>query len=406
LPQLAKRFETLPEYVLARIPQKKHELLKRGVDVIDLGAGDADLMPPEAALRRLGEAVQIPGMNRYGFGLGLVQFREAVSAWMQKRFGLKFDPLKEIVPLIGSKEGLSHLALAYMEAGRVAIVPEPGYNSYIGGSLLSGGEVYKYALRPRTKFLVELDEIPADVLKRAKVLYLNYPNNPTAAIAPKEYLERVVKRCRELDCLLVYDNAYSEVAFDGYVPPSIFEIEGARDIAIEFHSMSKTYNMTGWRCGWAVAKPEISAALAKVKSFVDTGQFQAVQAAAVAALDSWEQFLPRNLKVFTERRDAAVKAFCEAGFTCEAPKATMYLWIPLPDSVPSAAFAERLMDDEGVIVLPGSGFGAGGEGFFRISFITSPARIAEAAKRAGKVLRSMTAGEGTATKGREKARAR
>jgi LL-diaminopimelate aminotransferase len=394
LPQLAKRFETLPEYVLARIPQKKHELLKRGVDVIDLGAGDADLMPPETALRRLGEAVQIPGMNRYGFGLGLVQFREAVSAWMQKRFGLKFDPLKEIVPLIGSKEGLSHLALAYMEQGRVAIVPEPGYNSYIGGTLLSGGEVYKYALRPRTKFLVELDEIPADVLKRAKVLYLNYPNNPTAAIAPKEYLERVVRKCRELDILLVYDNAYSEMAFDGYVPPSIFEIEGARDVAIEFHSMSKTYNMTGWRCGWAVAKPEISAALAKVKSFVDTGQFQAVQAAAVAALESWEQFLPRNLKVFTERRDAAVKAFCEAGFTCEAPKATMYLWIPLPESVPSADFAERLMEDEGVIVLPGSGFGAGGEGFFRISFITSPARIAEAAKRAGKVLRSMQSGEG------------
>lgn len=398
MPQLAKRFETLPEYVLARIPQKKHELLKRGVDVIDLGAGDADLMPPEAALRRLGEAVQIPGMNRYGFGLGLVQFREAVAAWMQKRFGLTFDPLKEIVPLIGSKEGLSHLALAYMEQGRVAIVPEPGYNSYIGGTLLSGGEVYKYALRPRTKFLVELDDIPADVLKRAKVLYLNYPNNPTAAIAPREYLEKIVKRCRELDMLLVYDNAYSEMAFDGYVPPSIFEIDGARDVAIEFHSMSKTYNMTGWRCGWAVAKPEISAALAKVKSFVDTGQFQAVQAAAVAALENWEQFLPRNLKVFTERRDAAVKAFCDAGFTCEAPKATMYLWIPLPESIPSAAFAERLMEDEGVIVLPGSGFGAGGEGFFRISFITSPARIAEAAKRAGKVLRSMQSGEGSARK--------
>src|SRR5688572_13995922 len=363
-------------------------------------------MPPEGTLRRLSEAVYIPGMNRYGFGLGLVQFREAVAAWMQKRFGLSFDPLKEIVPLIGSKEGISHLALAYMEPGRVAIVPEPGYNSYIGGSLLSGGEVYKYALRPRTKFLVELDEIPAEVLKRAKVLYLNYPNNPTAAIAPKEYLERVVRKCRELDILLVYDNAYSEMAFDGYVPPSIFEIDGARDVAIEFHSMSKTYNMTGWRCGWAVAKPEISAALAKVKSFVDTGQFQAVQAAAVAALDSWEQFLPRNLQVFTERRDAAVKAFCEAGFTCEAPKATMYLWIPLPDSVPSAAFAERLMEDEGVIVLPGSGFGAGGEGFFRISFITSPARIAEAAKRAGKVLRSMQSGEGTAKKEREKAGAR
>ena len=390
MPELAKRFENLPEYVLARIPQRKHELLKRGVDVIDLGAGDADLMPPEAALRRLGEVMYIPQMNRYGFGLGLVQFREVVSAWMEKRFGLRFDPLREIVPLIGSKEGISHLALAYMEPGRVAIVPEPGYNSYIGGSLLAGGEVYKYALRPRTKFLVELDEIPADVLKRAKVLYLNYPNNPTAAIAPREYLERVVKRCRELDILLVYDNAYSEMAFDGYVPPSIFEIEGARDVAIEFHSLSKTYNMTGWRCGWAAARPEIASALSKVKSFVDTGQFMAIQSAAIAALENWDLFVPKNRATFAERRDAAVNAFRAAGFECESPKATMYLWIPLPEGIPSAAFAERLMEEEGVIVLPGSGFGAGGEGFFRISFITSPGRIAEAAQRAGRVLEKMT----------------
>jgi LL-diaminopimelate aminotransferase len=390
MPTLAKRFETLPEYVLARIPQRKHELLKRGVDVIDLGAGDADLMPPEAALRRITEAVYIPGMNRYGFGLGLVQFREAAANWMQKRFGLRFDPLKEIVPLLGSKEGLSHLAFAYMEPGRLAIIPEPGYNSYIGGSLLAGGDVYKYALRPRTNFLVDLDDIPQDVLRRANVLYLNYPNNPTAAIAPREYLESVVRRCRELDILLVYDNAYSEMAFDGYVPPSIFEIDGARDVAIEFHSMSKTYNMTGWRCAWAVAKPEIAAALAKVKSFVDTGQFMAVQSAAVAALESWEQWVPRNIQVFRERRDAAVTAFRNAGFQCEPPKATMYLWIPLPDGLPSATFAERLMEDEGVIVLPGSGFGAGGEGFFRISFITSPTRIAEAAVRAGRVLQKLT----------------
>ena len=393
MPSLAKRFETLPEYVLARIPQRKHELLKKGVDVIDLGAGDADLMPPEGALRRITEAVYIPGMNRYGFGLGLVQFREAAAAWMQKRFGLRFDPLKEIVPLLGSKEGISHLALAYMEPGRLAIIPEPGYNSYIGGSLLAGGEVYKYPLRPRTNFLVDLDDIPKDVLRRAKVLYLNYPNNPTAAVAPREYLEDVVRRCRELDILLVYDNAYSEMAFDGYVPPSIFEIDGARDVAIEFHSMSKTYNMTGWRCAWAVASPAIAGALAKVKSFVDTGQFMAVQSAAVAALESWETWVPRNIEVFRERRDAAVTAFRAAGFTCEPPRATMYLWIPLPDGLASATFAERLMEDEGVIVLPGSGFGAGGEGFFRISFITSPTRIAEAAVRAGRVLRKLTARE-------------
>jgi LL-diaminopimelate aminotransferase len=391
LPTLAKRFETLPEYFLARIPQRKQELLQGGVDVIDLGAGDADLMPPEAAQRRIADSVYVPGMNRYGFGLGLVQYREAIAAWMQKRFSLSFDPRKEIVPLIGSKEGIAHIALAYLEPGRVAIVPEPGYNPYMGGALLAGAEVFKYQLRPRTDFLLEIDEIPQDVLSRAKVLYLNYPNNPTTAIAPVGYLERVVQRCRELDILLVYDNAYSEVSFDGYVPPSIFEIEGARDVAIEFHSMSKTYNMTGWRCGWAVAKPEIASALAKVKSFTDTGNFMAVQAAAVAALESWETFVPRNREIFQERRDEAVAAFSKAGFKCDWPKATMYLWIELPDGLPSATFAEQLLEQEGVIVLPGSGFGEGGEGFFRISFITSPARIREAAARAARVLQKLTA---------------
>jgi LL-diaminopimelate aminotransferase len=389
VPQLAGRFETLPEYPLAKIPQKKRDLLARGVDVIDLGAGDADLAPPPKAVAALARAVDTPAMNRYGFGLGLVAYREAIAAWMDKRFGTHFDPLTEIVPLIGSKEGISHLALAYLEPGTVGIIPEPGYNAYQGGTLLSSGEPFRYALRPRTNFLVDLDEIPADVLRRTRILYLNYPNNPTAAIAPRDYLERVVSRCRELDILLVYDNAYSELAFDGYVPPSIFEIDGARDVAIEFHSLSKTYNMTGWRCGWAVAAPEIASALTKVKSFTDTGQFMAVQAAGVAALESYDEFVPGNVQVFKERRDAAVSAFQAAGFACEVPLATMYLWIALPDGIPSALFADRLLDEEGVVVMSGSSFGAGGEGFFRISFITSPERIQEAARRAGRVLASM-----------------
>jgi LL-diaminopimelate aminotransferase len=389
VPQLAGRFETLPEYPLAKIPQKKRDLLARGVDVIDLGAGDADLAPPPKAVAALARAVDTPAMNRYGFGLGLVAYREAIAAWMDKRFGTHFDPLTEIVPLIGSKEGISHLALAYLEPGTVGIIPEPGYNAYQGGTLLSSGEPFRYALRPRTNFLVDLDEIPADVLRRTRILYLNYPNNPTAAIAPRDYLERVVSRCRELDILLVYDNAYSELAFDGYVPPSIFEIDGARDVAIEFHSLSKTYNMTGWRCGWAVAAPEIASVLTKVKSFTDTGQFMAVQAAGVAALESYDEFVPGNVQVFKERRDAAVSAFRAAGFACEVPLATMYLWIALPEGIPSALFADRLLDEEGVIVMSGSSFGAGGEGFFRISFITSPERIQEAARRAGRVLASM-----------------
>jgi LL-diaminopimelate aminotransferase len=386
LPTISSRFTSLPEYVLARIPARKRELILRGVDVIDLGAGDADLSPPPAALDRLAQASREPAMQRYGFGLGYVPYREAVSAFMQRRFGVRFDPLTEVVPLLGSKEGITHLAFAYLEEGGVGIIPEPGYNSYQGGTLLAGGEAYRYALRPRTDFLVELDDIPTDMMRRAKILYLNYPNNPTAAIAPREYLERIVRECRERDILLVYDNAYSELAFDGYVPPSIFEIDGAREVAIEFHSLSKTYNMTGWRCGWAVARPEIAGALAKVKSFVDTGQFMAIQAAGVAAIESYDQFVPGNVAIFRERRDAAVAAFREAGFPCETPRATMYLWIPLPEGIPSAAFAERLLDEEGVVVLPGSGFGAGGEGFFRISFIAPPERIAEAARRAGRVL--------------------
>jgi LL-diaminopimelate aminotransferase len=389
LPPLTDRYKSLPEYPLAAIPARKRELLRRGVDVIDLGAGDADLAPPPAAVEALVKAAHTPSMGRYGFGLGYTPFREAVARWMQSRFGLAFDPFTEIVPLIGSKEGIVHLSLAYLQKGDVAIVPEPAYLAYLGGTLLSDGEVYRYPIRPRTDFLIDLDEIPGDVLRRTRILYLNYPNNPTAAVAPRAYLERVVRTCRERDILLIYDNAYSELAFDGYVPPSIFEIDGAREVAVEFHSLSKTYNMTGWRCGWAVARPEISSVLAKVKTFIDTGAYMGIQAAGVAAIDSWAEWLPGNLAIFQARRDAAVSAFSAAGFVCHAPKATMYLWLPLPEGLSSAAFAERLMEDEGVIVMPGSAFGAGGEGFFRISFITSPERIAEAATRAGRVLSSL-----------------
>lgn len=388
MPNAAARLAALPPYPLAHIPQKKRELVARGIDVIDLGAGDADLAPPPAAVEVLAAAAREPAMSRYGFGLGYPPFREAVAAFMQRRFGHRFDPVTETLPLIGSKEGLSHLALAYAGEGDTTIIPDPGYTAYRGGTQLAGAEPYMYAITPRTDFLIDLDEVPADVLKRAKILYLNYPNNPTGAVAPKAYLERVVRRCRELDILLVYDNAYSEMTFDGYVAPSIFDIDGARDVALEFHSFSKTFNMTGWRCAFAVGDAKLIAPLVKVKSFTDTGQFMPIQRAAVAALETSASWLPGNLDVFRERRDAAVRAFADAGFTTVSPRATMYLWIPLPDGVPSATFADALME-AGVVVLPGAGLGAGGEGFFRVSFITSPARIEEAAKRAGKVLDEM-----------------
>ena len=389
MPRLAPRFATLPAYPGAHVPARKRELLAQGVDVIDLGAGDADLAAPPAAIAALKRAADDPAMSRYGFGLGLPAYREAISKWMEKRFGVRFDPFTEIVPLIGSKEGIAHLAMAYVGAGDITIIPEPGYLAYLGGTLLGEGTAYTVPLRPEHEFLVELEEIPAEVLKRARILYLNYPNNPTAAVAPRYYLERVVERCRELDILLVYDNAYSELAYDGYVPPSIFEIAGADDVAIEFHSLSKTYNMTGWRCGWAVARPPIAAALAKVKTFVDTGAFMAVQAAGVAALESWADWVPGNVAIFRERRDAAAEAFRAAGFPCATPRAAMYLWCPLPTGIPSRDFADRLLDEEGVVVLPGSALGSGGEGFFRVSFIKPPERLREAAARAGRLLARM-----------------
>ncbi|HSJ63405.1 MAG TPA: aminotransferase class I/II-fold pyridoxal phosphate-dependent enzyme [Gemmatimonadaceae bacterium] len=387
----ASRLERLPVYLLAAIPQKKRELIARGVDVIDLGAGDADLPPPPRAVEALVRAAREPAMHRYGFGLGLPAYRESIARFMERRFGLRFDAFTEIVPLIGSKEGIAHIAFGYLAPGDVAIIPEPGYAAYGGGAALAGAEPHYVPLRPERRFLLELDDVPAEMLRRARILYLNYPNNPTAAIAPRDYLERTVQRCRELGILLVYDNAYSELAFDGYRPPSIFEIDGAREVAIEFHSLSKTYNMTGWRCGWAVANAETAGTLARIKTFVDTGAFMGIQAAGVAALESYDEFVPGNLAVFRERRDAAVAAFSNAGFVCTTPTATMYLWMALPQGVQSAPFAERMLMEEGVVVLPGSAFGPGGEGFVRLSFIVSPERMAVAAERAARVLSSITA---------------
>jgi LL-diaminopimelate aminotransferase len=395
MPRFSARLGALPPYPLAHIPSRKRALLAAGVDVIDLGAGDADLAPPPAALEAMQRALEEPAMHRYGFGLGHVPFREAISAYMHERFGVTCDPLTEVVPLLGSKEGLAHVASAFLQPGDVAVVPDPAYAAYIGGTLLADATPHIVRLEAAQDFLVELEALPADVLAQTRVVYLNYPNNPTGAIAPREYLARVVQVCRARDILLVFDNAYAEYGFDGYVPPSIFEIEGAREVAIEFHSLSKTFNMTGWRCGWAVARPELAGALAKVKSFVDTGTFLPIQAAGAAALQTRASFVPGNIATFRTRRDAAVEAFAAAGFAVTAPQSTMYLWIPLPPGVASATFADTLREETGVIVMPGVGFGAGGEGYFRVSFIQSPERTAEAARRAGHVLTAMSAAADT-----------
>jgi LL-diaminopimelate aminotransferase len=383
---IADRFKTFPAYPLADVPQIKRELIAKGVDVIDLGAGDADLAPPPAAVKTLQESVLNPAMSRYGFQLGLPAYREAISAWMQKRFNVSLDPYKEIVPLVGSKEGLAHLAFCYVDPGDITIVPDPGYQPYIGGTLLAGGAAYTVPLRPENGFMIPLEELPSDVVERAKILYLNYPNNPTSAIAPIQYLQQAVSFCQEHGILLVYDNAYSEVAFDGYRPPSIFEIDGARDVAIEFHSFSKTYNMTGWRIGWAAANAQVIAALSRVKAFVDTGQFLAVQAAAKAALESYDEWVPGNIEAFKQRRDAMAAALQRSGFQVEVPAATMYLWVPVPGGRPSEEFARQALLEHGVVIMPGAALGAGGEGFFRIALTQPPGRLEEAAARLAKLL--------------------
>jgi LL-diaminopimelate aminotransferase len=329
------------------------------VDVIDLGAGDADLAPPPAAVEALARAAD----------------------WMKERFGVHLDPFHELLPLIGSKEGIAHFPFAVLNPGEVAVIPDPGYQAYRGGVTLAGGEVHEVSLRPENDFLIPLRELPAGVRDRTRIVILNYPNNPTSAAAPRDYLEDAVAFCREHDAVLVHDHAYSEIAFDGYRPPSILEIPGAMEVAVEFHSFSKTYNMTGWRLGWAAGNRDLIAALSRVKGFLDTGVFKAVQAAGLAALQSYHEWVPGNVAVFQRRRDAAVESFRAAGFDVEAPSGTMYLWIPVPGTGASREFTRMALERTGVIVIPGAALGQGGEGFFRVALTVPEARLREAADR-------------------------
>ena len=388
----SQRLQSLPGYPLAEIPTIKRRLLDAGVDVIDLGAGDNDTPPPENVVEAMSAALRNPALSKYGFQQGLLEFRQSASRWVERRFGIHFDPVTELLPLIGSKEGLSHLPFAVINPGDVAIVPEPGYQAYLGGSLLAGAEPYIAPLRPENGFLLDLDRIPHEVLRRAKIVFVNYPNNPTAAVAPSAYLERTVAVCQAHGILLAYDNAYCDLTFDGYRAPSIFETAGARDVALEFFSLSKSYSMTGWRLGFAVGRSELIGALTRVKSYVDTGPFLAVQKAGAAALDRGEDLVAPIRAELQRRRDAAATALGKAGFEVASPKAAMYLWVPLPAGVPSAAFARRALEELGVVVLPGSGFGPAGEGFFRIALTVGPDRLRMAAERLGSALEGVRRG--------------
>jgi LL-diaminopimelate aminotransferase len=391
--EFSARLQSLPGYPLAEIPSIKRRLIEAGMDVIDLGAGDNDAPPPEVAVVAMQEALRDPAYSKYGFQQGLPAFRAAASRWVERRFGARFDPAAEMLPLIGSKEGLSHLPHAVINPGDVAIVPEPGYQAYLGGALLAGAEPWVVPLRPDNGFLLELDRVPESVLRRAKIAFANYPNNPTAAVATPEYLERLVAVCRRHGILLAYDNAYCDLTFDGYRAPSIFEIPGARDVALEFFSLSKSFSMTGWRLGFAVGRAELIGALTRVKSYVDTGPFLAVQQAGATALDRAEELVEPIRAELERRRDAAVAALRQAGFSLDAPKAAMYLWVALPPGVPAAGFAKQALEQTGALVLPGSAFGPAGEGFFRIALTVGSDRLREAARRLGRTLEATRRGE-------------
>lgn len=366
---------------MADLPGIKREMRARGADLIDLGVGDADLPPPPEAVRALQEAADDPANSRYSFQLGLGEFRQEIATFMRTRFGVEVDPLRELLPIIGSKEGIFHLPFTLVGPGDRTIVPDPGYQAYIGGTVLAGGEPYLVPLRRENDFLIPLEEIPSEVVARAKILYLNYPNNPTAATAPLEYLESAVDFCRHNEILLAYDNAYSEVAFDGYSPPSILQIDGAEEVAVEFHSLSKTYNMTGWRAGWVVGGERWITALTRVKTYADTGLPYLIQHGAVAALRSRAEWLPGNLEIFQRRRDVAVPLLRQAGFPIEAPPATMYLWIPTPGGIGSGDFTRQLLWEAAVAVMPGAALGEGGEGYFRIALTVPEERLREAIDR-------------------------
>ncbi|MBR44034.1 MAG: LL-diaminopimelate aminotransferase [Gemmatimonadetes bacterium] len=386
MPKASSRFGALPPFPLAEMKMMRSRIEARGVDVIDLGAGDAPLDPPLDVVNKVHEVIGDKSYSRYAFQSGSKTFREAISSFMKRRFSVDVDPVTEVLPLIGSKDGLAHLPFAYIGPGDAAVIPDPGYQAYLGSVTLAGGEPWLVPLSPENDFLIPLGDLPPEVVKRTRILYLNYPNNPTTAVAPDEYFEEAIEFCSRNDVVLAHDNAYSEFGFDGYRPPSVLEFQGAREIAIEFHSLSKTFNMTGWRLGWAVGNTEMIAALSKVKSFMDTGQFMALQTAGAAALEVAEDWVPGNIAVFEERRDRAAAALRLAGFDVALPKAAMYLWIPVPGTESSEGFATRALEEEGVIVLPGAALGRGGEGFFRIALTVDAGRLEQAAERLGRVI--------------------
>lgn len=377
----AERLKKLPPYLFKEIDRKKTEVRARGVDIIDLGIGDPDLPTPPHIIEALKKAAEDPGNHRYPSYSGMGDFKEAVAKWYQERFGVELDPDTEVVSLIGSKEGIAHFPLAFVNPGDVALVPAPAYPVYHIATMFAGGESYFMPLLSENRFLPDLNAIPDEITSRARIMFINYPNNPTSAVADLEFFRKVVEFARNNNILVCHDAAYTEMAFDGYRPPSFLAADGAKEVGIEFHSLSKTYNMTGWRIGFAVGNREAIDGLGAIKSNIDSGVFQAVQMAGIEAIRGDQSCVRDMVQVYSRRRDLMVKGLQDVGFEVESPRATFYLWIKVPEGYTSSELTERLLEDAGLVVTPGNGFGEPGEGYFRIALTQKRERLAEAVQR-------------------------
>ncbi|MBU4346486.1 MAG: LL-diaminopimelate aminotransferase [Candidatus Omnitrophica bacterium] len=384
--KLSKRLQNLPPYLFLEIDKAKRKARQEGRDIIDLGVGDPDQPTPSHIIEKLCQAAHEPATHRYALEQGMPALRQAIAGWYESRFQVRLDPESEILPLLGSKEGIAHFPLAFLNSGDYALVPEPCYPPYKSGSILAGARVYPVPLLESNAFLPDLKKIPGRICRKAKLLYINYPNNPTASTAEKGFYEDVVDFATKNKIIVISDLAYSEIAYDGYRPGSFLEIEGARDIGIEFHSLSKTYDMTGWRIGWACGQPKLISALAKLKSNIDSGIFSAVQLAGITALEGPQGHIQDICQLYQERRDLLISGLTSLGWQVNSPRATFYVWLRTPDRSDSLKFSRLLLEKADVVVTPGVGFGRYAEGYIRIALTVSKERIQEAVERLKRII--------------------
>ncbi|MGD9932174.1 MAG: LL-diaminopimelate aminotransferase [Dehalococcoidia bacterium] len=379
--KLAKRVESLPPYLFAEISKKIAAKRAAGIDVVTFAIGDPDIPTPPHILAELHRAADEPANHRYPESEGLPELNQAISDFYQRRFEVRFEPMKETLALIGSKEGIGHVALCFIDPGDIALVPDPGYPVYEIGTMFAGGTSYRLDCTRESGWLPNFDTIPADVAEKAKVLWLNYPNNPTGATADIGFFEKAVAFAKKYDIAILHDNPYCDTAYDGYQPPSIFEVDGARDVAIEFNSFSKMYNMTGWRIGMAVGNRTMIDALMRVKSNIDSGIPQAIQRMAIEAVNGPQDCIAENNAIYQRRRDRMVAGLRKIGLEVDTPKASLYVWAKLPAGVTSADFAAKVIEDTAVVVTPGRGYGLNGEGYVRLSVTTPDDRVEEGMRR-------------------------